>query len=318
MLLQGGFTPAPANASSSSSSRAEIEGHGAGEGHDAGFDDPLGRHIDVDMEYEASFGRRARRVAIHEQGQEPLEQSRANEHDVRDRKPSDASTSLSSSQLSHVFVNSPAVAVSTYQPNVPANTNAHASSSVHPTAHQHQQSQLHHTLQSHTLPHAHPNQPQPTYIPPPPPPPASYTHLHDAPFTALVEETRSVLASADFRVALEACLDRAVEVLFEGLEGNVFRRVAGEGANEEGGEGGEAERVRLAGLLPGLARWSQLAMEGLPNELVDVSILLSFFAPSCCFFAFCRVLIMCFCWDVTENPEYARGIVFVCDRVWEV
>jgi hypothetical protein len=33
-------------------------------------------------------------------------------------------------------------------------------------------------------------------------------------------------------------------------------------------------RMRLADLLPGLARWSVLAMTGNPNELVDVSVLL--------------------------------------------
>lgn len=61
-------------------------------------------------------------------------------------------------------------------------------------------------------------------------------------------------------------MDKATEILFEGLEKNVFRTGSGGG----GVEGGE-ERIRLAGLLPGLARWSQLALEGLPNELVDVS-----------------------------------------------
>lgn len=31
----------------------------------------------------------------------------------------------------------------------------------------------------------------------------------------------------------------------------------------------EEVKVRLAGLLPGLARWSQLALNAVPNELVD-------------------------------------------------
>ncbi|KAJ6471835.1 Peroxin-3-domain-containing protein [Mycena vitilis] len=40
-------------------------------------------------------------------------------------------------------------------------------------------------------------------------------------------------------------------------------------ANGEGAEPGEEVRIRLAGLLPGLARWSSLALNGLPNELID-------------------------------------------------
>ena len=38
----------------------------------------------------------------------------------------------------------------------------------------------------------------------------------------------------------------------------------------------EEVKVRLAGLLPGLARWSQLALNAVPNELVDVSVDLIF------------------------------------------
>jgi len=33
--------------------------------------------------------------------------------------------------------------------------------------------------------------------------------------------------------------------------------------------GDDVLRIRLAGLLPGLARWSQLALNGLLNKLVD-------------------------------------------------
>jgi hypothetical protein len=36
----------------------------------------------------------------------------------------------------------------------------------------------------------------------------------------------------------------------------------------------EEIKIRLAGLLPGLARWSQLALNAVPNELVDVSLCL--------------------------------------------
>lgn len=65
-----------------------------------------------------------------------------------------------------------------------------------------------------------------------------------------------------------------MEVLFDGLQKNVFvdpdMSVDGLGV----GFGGEdSVRLRLAGLLPGLARWSHLALNSLPNELVDVSTL---------------------------------------------
>jgi peroxin-3 len=105
------------------------------------------------------------------------------------------------------------------------------------------------------------------------PPPLQFSLL-DEPFIALIEETRSILASSDFAVVLEVCLDRATEVLFEGLEKNVFGRDAADVAGgKDGAVGVEVERIRLAGLLPGLARWSQLALNGLPNELVDVRLL---------------------------------------------
>lgn len=64
---------------------------------------------------------------------------------------------------------------------------------------------------------------------------------------------------------LEVCLDRATGVLFDGLERNVFVDSTGEGAS------GPDVLLRLAGMLPGLARWSRLALHGLPNELVEVS-----------------------------------------------
>ena len=110
-------------------------------------------------------------------------------------------------------------------------------------------------------------------------PPYAHAHPHSQlpAFNALLDETRAIVASADFAHVLEVCLDRATEVLFASLERNVFvDSDPGEGL----GLGGGAVRIRLAGLLPGLAKWSQLAMRGLPNELVDVGFLsffLSFF-----------------------------------------
>ncbi|KAF5339106.1 hypothetical protein D9611_011248 [Ephemerocybe angulata] len=88
-----------------------------------------------------------------------------------------------------------------------------------------------------------------------------YPHIfNDAKFLSLMDETQSVIASPDFARVLEVCLDRAVDVLFQGLMKNVF---VDDGSSED------MVRVRLAGLMPGLARWSQLALDALPNELVD-------------------------------------------------
>ena len=92
--------------------------------------------------------------------------------------------------------------------------------------------------------------------------PWAATH-HDSVFTGLLDETRSLISSSDFARVLEVGLDNAVEVLFEGLEKNVFVD-----STEEPGP--EPLKLRLAGLLPGLARWSHLALNALPNELVDV------------------------------------------------
>jgi len=69
------------------------------------------------------------------------------------------------------------------------------------------------------------------------------------------------------------CLDHATEILFESLEKNIFR------PSDEGEGKGEEVRMRLAALLPGLAKWSQLALNGLPNELIDVSLDIVLFLP---------------------------------------
>jgi len=93
-----------------------------------------------------------------------------------------------------------------------------------------------------------------------------YPHISsDSKFLQLIEETQSVIASPDFARVLEVCLDRSMEVLFQGLLRNVFVEPSAQDSFNDD------VRVRLAGLLPGLARWSQLALDSLPNELVDVS-----------------------------------------------
>ncbi|KAJ7045987.1 Peroxin-3 [Mycena alexandri] len=97
----------------------------------------------------------------------------------------------------------------------------------------------------------------------PPPRIAYHSSPSKDPFTALLDETRSIISSPDFSCVFEACLDRATEVLLSSVETAVFSSAADAAAP------GEEVRIRLAGLLPGLARWSNLALNGVPNELVD-------------------------------------------------
>lgn len=102
-------------------------------------------------------------------------------------------------------------------------------------------------------------------------PPLLHLPAQDPLFVDLLTETHAIISSTDFAHVLEVCLDRATEILFAGLEKSVFLSTDPQPAP------GEPVRIRLAGLLPGLARWSQLALNGLPNELVDVSVSLLFF-----------------------------------------
>lgn len=63
-------------------------------------------------------------------------------------------------------------------------------------------------------------------------------------------------------------------MLFDDLEKNVFHENEPKsgitGWEEATASLGPETKVRLAGMLPGLARWCHSAVEGLPNELVDV------------------------------------------------
>ncbi|KAK7682742.1 hypothetical protein QCA50_014125 [Cerrena zonata] len=97
------------------------------------------------------------------------------------------------------------------------------------------------------------------------PPRQAFTH--DRVFHTLLSEARQHLSSASFQVVLEASLDKATEILFDGLEKTVFKGSPSDVVDDVSGFSGP--RVRLAGMLPGLAKWCHSAVEGLPNELVD-------------------------------------------------
>lgn len=99
-------------------------------------------------------------------------------------------------------------------------------------------------------------------------------------FDELLAQTRRYLSGPDFAHALGCALDRATEILMDGLRARVFVDSAnavnapntGEGNPDAGASSEKDEvKIRLAGLLPGLARWCQLALNATPNELVDVS-----------------------------------------------
>lgn len=96
----------------------------------------------------------------------------------------------------------------------------------------------------------------------------------DRAFSALLDELRQTVTSPAFASVLEASLDRAMDVLVDGLRKNVF------GSMDRPRDDREAEIPRLASLLPGLARWSHLALKTVPNELTDVRNLL-FLSQEC-------------------------------------
>lgn len=84
-------------------------------------------------------------------------------------------------------------------------------------------------------------------------------------FDRLLEETRSLLQSPDFSIVLESCLDRATDTLFKSIKDTIFVQ---DGSSVD--KSGAPIQLRLASLLPGMARWSHSAFNNLPNELVDV------------------------------------------------
>lgn len=73
------------------------------------------------------------------------------------------------------------------------------------------------------------------------------------------------MSSADFGVVLRVCLDRGADVLIRGLREEVYW-----GEQDDSVDQPEKGTVRLAAVLPAVARWSHLAVNGIPNELIEV------------------------------------------------
>jgi peroxin-3 len=92
--------------------------------------------------------------------------------------------------------------------------------------------------------------------------PSQDAHV-DPPLRSLIVSTCQYVSSADFGVVLRVCLDRGTDILIRGLREEVYE-------SEQDGRVGQLEKVRLAAMLPAVARWSHLATNGIPNELVEV------------------------------------------------
>ncbi|PVG01637.1 hypothetical protein CPB86DRAFT_805263 [Serendipita vermifera] len=91
----------------------------------------------------------------------------------------------------------------------------------------------------------------------------------DPPLRHLLNETRAYVNSPDFNLVWGMALDKGFDTILSGLEREIFGDIPSlqevDGASQEEGE----RRERLAGMLPGLARWCHPALYGIPNELVE-------------------------------------------------
>jgi len=96
--------------------------------------------------------------------------------------------------------------------------------------------------------------------------PSHVANSADSRFQALLSETRTHILSASCQHVLEVCLDEAIQILFSGLQKHIFRNPSAQSGTDEADQ---EVRERLAAMLPGLARWSHLALDALPNELVE-------------------------------------------------
>jgi len=92
-------------------------------------------------------------------------------------------------------------------------------------------------------------------------------HAHiDVPLRSLLSETSVFVSSADFGIVLGLCLDRGTAMFLDGLRKSAFG-MGDHGQKIEFDE--QSPTVRFAALLPAVARWSHLAVNGIPNELIE-------------------------------------------------
>lgn len=76
-----------------------------------------------------------------------------------------------------------------------------------------------------------------------------------------MDQTASFIQSKDFTVVFDKAMDTCLDIFQTDLEANLFG-----GPDVEGGE----KKVKLASILPPVAKWSHLAVNGMPNELIEV------------------------------------------------
>jgi len=81
----------------------------------------------------------------------------------------------------------------------------------------------------------------------------------DEEFDALISETRQLISSPSFSRAFDASLETSFNLFFGYLEKEVF-----DSTNRS-----STQPLRLVDILPGMARWTHIAINSLPNELVD-------------------------------------------------
>jgi len=85
------------------------------------------------------------------------------------------------------------------------------------------------------------------------------SRIKDPEFDALIAESRQLISSPSFSQAFDASLETSFDLFFGYLEREIF-----DSANRS-----SAQHLRLVDILPGMARWSHIATNALPNELVD-------------------------------------------------
>ncbi|CAE6484871.1 unnamed protein product [Rhizoctonia solani] len=92
---------------------------------------------------------------------------------------------------------------------------------------------------------------------------SSLAHVDPA-LSTLLTASHTHISSADFAIALRKCLDFGTIAMKEGL---IRSGEFGEATNTSADS--ESAKVKLAALLPGVARWTHLALNGVPNEIIE-------------------------------------------------
>ncbi|CUA72778.1 peroxin-3 [Rhizoctonia solani] len=92
---------------------------------------------------------------------------------------------------------------------------------------------------------------------------SSLAHVDPA-LSTLLTASHTHISSADFAIALRKCLDFGTIAMKEGL---IRSGEFGEATNTSADS--ESTKVKLAALLPGVARWTHLALNGVPNEIIE-------------------------------------------------